>query len=76
MAPRVHPHTSGLRRLTNGLGLGDSLTVEPRTLTPLVLVRIQVPQPPKFARFVNDLAGFFMPDALPFCVAYACNTDH
>lgn len=25
--------------------LGDSLTVEPRTLTPLVLVRIQVPQP-------------------------------
>ena len=29
-----------------GLGpLGDSLTVEQRTLTPLVLVRIQVPQP-------------------------------
>ena len=27
--------------------VGDSLTVERWTLTPLVLVRIQVPQPPK-----------------------------
>lgn len=36
--------------------VGDSLTVEPRTLTPLVLVRIQVPQP-------TELADIF--DALP-----------
>ena len=32
--------------------LGNRLTVDPRTLTPLVLVRIQVPQPKIF----NDLA--------------------
>ncbi|CAH1661599.1 hypothetical protein CHELA1G11_12357 [Hyphomicrobiales bacterium] len=31
--------------------VGDSLTVELRTLTPLVLVRIQVPQPIVFIRF-------------------------
>ena len=30
---------------TDGLKLGNRLTVDPRTLTPLVLVRIQVPQP-------------------------------
>ncbi len=30
--------------------LGDSSTVEPRTLTPLILVRIQVPQPLDFKR--------------------------
>ena len=28
--------------------LGDSSTVEQRTLTPLILVRIQVPQPKRF----------------------------
>src|SRR6056297_1389249 len=32
--------------------MGHRLTVDPRTLTPLVLVRIQVPQP----NHVNDLA--------------------
>jgi hypothetical protein len=32
--------------------VGDSLTVELRTLTPLVLVRIQVPQPTLLRRFV------------------------
>ena len=31
--------------LVNGALLGNRLTVDPRTLTPLVLVRIQVPQP-------------------------------
>jgi hypothetical protein len=30
--------------------VGDSLMVEQRTLTPLVLVRIQVPQPRFFSR--------------------------
>src|SRR5690606_17668506 len=33
--------------------VGNRLTVDPRTLTPLVLVRIQVPQPSK----INDLEG-------------------
>lgn len=31
--------------------LGNRLTVDPRTLTPLVLVRIQVPQPSFFFHF-------------------------
>ena len=33
------------RVLVNAALLGNRLTVDPRTLTPLVLVRIQVPQP-------------------------------
>jgi hypothetical protein len=36
--------------------------VEQRTLTPLVLVRIQVPQPLEFARYIKDLAVFFIPE--------------
>jgi hypothetical protein len=35
-------------RLFAGSGVGDSSTVEQRTLTPLVMVRIQVPQPSNF----------------------------
>ena len=38
----------------NAVSLGNRLTVDPRTLTPLVLVRIQVPQPLYF----NDLEIF------------------
>ena len=38
----------------NAVALGYRLTVDPRTLTPLVLVRIQVPQP----LFFNDLEIF------------------
>jgi hypothetical protein len=34
--------------------VGDSSTVEQRTLTPSILVRIQVPQPPLF-----DIAAFY-----------------
>src|SRR5690606_33613248 len=33
--------------------LGDSLAVEPRTLTPVALVRIQVPQPLSFHTFLG-----------------------
>ena len=33
-----------------GLLFGDSSTVEQRTLTPLILVRIQVPEPSNFTR--------------------------
>jgi hypothetical protein len=40
-----------------------------RTLTPLVLVRIQVPQPTIFTRYVNDLVGFLLPETSPFRVA-------
>lgn len=37
--------TPPTRRVANPRPLGDSSTVEQRTLTPLILVRIQVPQP-------------------------------
>ena len=46
----VNKRPSSCYRL-DGLGeslLGNRLTVDPRTLTPLVLVRIQVPQPFKY----------------------------
>src|SRR5215213_8067160 len=37
--------------------VGDSLTVEQRTLTPLVEVRILVPQPIERDRWIKDLAN-------------------
>ncbi|SJM30051.1 hypothetical protein BQ8482_120106 [Mesorhizobium delmotii] len=36
--------------------LGNRLTVDPRTLTPLVLVRIQVPQPSNFKHLATKTA--------------------
>jgi hypothetical protein len=48
---------------------GDEVEIEQRTLTPLVLVRIQVPQPTVFTRYVNDLVGFLLPETYPFRVA-------
>ena len=44
------------RRLISIASVGDSLMVEQRTLTPLVLVRIQVPQPNLTFRRFNPLA--------------------
>ena len=44
----------GIRADHASVLLGNRLTVDPRTLTPLVLVRIQVPQP----NYFNDLAKF------------------
>ena len=38
--------------------LGNRLTVDPRTLTPLVLVRIQVPQPNNFNDLVREIEKF------------------
>src|SRR5262249_44412879 len=40
-----------------GLLLGNRLTVDPRTLTPLVLVRIQVPQPCTFQQNGHSLSA-------------------
>jgi hypothetical protein len=40
-----------------GEPVGDSSTVEPRTLTPLILVRIQVPQPRTF-QISPGISGF------------------
>jgi hypothetical protein len=37
--------------------VGDSLTVELRTLTPLVLVRIQVPQPNQIKHLAREQTG-------------------
>lgn len=50
--------------------LGDSLTVEQRTLTPLVLVRIQVPQP-NSSISKTALAGFPYRIRVPNCVRVA-----
>ena len=41
--------------------LGDSSTVEQRTLTPLILVRIQVPQPTQKGLDRQGLALLFSP---------------
>ena len=41
----ISPRTSSGRYRPAPDSLGNRLTVDPRTLTPLVLVRIQVPQP-------------------------------
>ena len=41
----ISPPTSSGRYRSATFRLGNRLTVDPRTLTPLVLVRIQVPQP-------------------------------
>ena len=55
--------------------LGDSSTVEQRTLTPLILVRIQVPQPISPRAFAQNSPGLrgFLPEFIcagwPFCRA-------
>lgn len=55
--------------------MGDSLTVERWTLTPLVLVRIQVPQPSNSTRPVSDLAGFSLSETAPKWLATRHNTN-
>jgi hypothetical protein len=47
-----HRYGTGIRRL-----LGNRLTVDQRTLTPLVLVRIQVPQPTTLMRKPHSLGS-------------------
>ena len=47
--------------------LGNRLTVDPRTLTPLVLVRIQVPQPN--SSFIRKLSSIRFPSASAWSIA-------
>jgi hypothetical protein len=80
--PHISPATPRIASATRGRPgvsqpescLGDSLTVERWTLTPLVLVRIQVPQPSKPARPVKDSAGFLLPGTPPSKLATSRNT--
>ena len=68
--PDMSAHKAWVHQTADEL-LGISLTVERRTLTPLVLVRIQDPQPAKslkILRFMNrtnqtDWTGARKPDA-------------
>ena len=46
--PERNPTQSRLTVMQRTLGVGDRLTVGQRTLTPPVLVRIQLPQPARF----------------------------
>src|SRR5215471_12566457 len=66
--PERNPTPSRLTVMQRTLGVGDRLTVGQRTLTPPVLVRIQLPQPNK----INHL----WPLRRPFSCRKCCVMSH